>query len=100
MNLTEENFESALAENNIVLVDFWADWCNPCKILSPILDEISQEYNLVIGKVDADAFPNLSNKYDVRSIPTMIVFENSVPVKTIIGARPKHVLVKELEGWL
>lgn len=100
MNLTEENFESALSENNIVLVDFWADWCNPCKILSPILDEISQEYNLVIVKVDADAFPNLSNKYDVRSIPTMIVFEKSVPVKTIIGARPKHVLVKELEGWL
>lgn len=100
MNLTEENFNSSLQDNQIILVDFWAEWCGPCKKLSPILDEIGNEYNLVIGKLDTDQFPELSAKYEIRSIPTMILFENSVPVKTIVGARPKHVLLKELEGWL
>jgi thioredoxin 1 len=100
MNLNNENFESILKDNSVVLVDFWAEWCGPCKKLSPILDEISQENNLFIAKLDTDAFPELSEKHGIRSIPTMILFENAVPVKTIVGARPKHVLLKELEEWL
>lgn len=100
MNLTEENFDNALQENGVILVDFWAEWCGPCKKLSPILDEIGQEYGLTIGKLDTDQFPDISAKYEIRSIPTMILFENSVPIKTIVGARPKHILVKELDQWL
>jgi thioredoxin 1 len=100
MNLNKENFESFIKDNPLILVDFWAAWCEPCKKLSPILDEIGQEYNLLIGKLDTDAFPEISEKYEIRSIPTMILFYNSVPVKSIIGARPKHILVKELEQWL
>jgi thioredoxin 1 len=100
MNLTNENFESSLKDNSLILVDFWAEWCGPCKKLSPILDEIGEEYKLVIGKLDTDAFPEISERYKIRSIPTMILFENSVPIKIIVGARPKHILVKELEEWL
>jgi thioredoxin 1 len=84
----------------LILIDFWAEWCGPCKKLSPILDEIGKENNLVIGKVNTDLALSLSKKYEIRSIPTMILFENSVPIKTIIGARPKHVLLRELEEWL
>jgi thioredoxin 1 len=100
MNLTNENFESSLKDNSLILVDFWAEWCGPCKKLSPILDEIGEEYRLVIGKLDTDAFPEISERYEIRSIPTMILFENSVPIKIIVGARPKHILVRELEEWL
>jgi thioredoxin 1 len=100
MDLTEENFDSSLKEHPLILIDFWAEWCGPCKKLSPILDEIGKENNLVIGKVNTDLALSLSKKYEIRSIPTMILFENSVPIKTIIGARPKHVLLRELEEWL
>lgn len=100
MNLTKENFDSILSENPLLIVDFWAEWCGPCKKLSPILDEIKQENNLPIAKLNVDDHPELSNRYSIRSIPTIVVFENSVVVKEIVGARPKHVLLKEFEQWL
>jgi thioredoxin 1 len=100
MNLNKENFDQALADNEIILIDFWADWCGPCKKISPILDEISKENNLMLGKVDIDSNLELSEKYQIRSVPTMILFKNSVPVKTVIGARPKHVLLKDFEEWI
>lgn len=100
MNLTSENFDSVLSENPLLIVDFWAEWCGPCKKLSPILDEIQKEHGLPIAKLNVDDYPQLSTKYSIRSIPTIIVFENSVVVKDIVGARPKHVLLKELSQWI
>jgi thioredoxin 1 len=100
MNLTSENFDTVLSENPLVVVDFWAEWCGPCKKLSPILDEIQEEHNLLIAKLNVDDHPELSSKYSIRSIPTIVIFENSVVVKEIVGARPKHVLLKEFEQWL
>lgn len=100
MILTEESFQQELDSNNVIIVDFWAEWCSPCKKISPILDEISSEYNAIIGKINIDDYPKIAEKYNVTSIPTMMVFEKGVPVKTIIGAQPKHKLVKEFEGWL
>ena len=100
VNLTSETFSKALDENNIIIVDFWAEWCGPCRMLSPVLDEIQNEYQVTIAKLNIDEHPDLADKYQIRSIPAMVVFENGVPVKTVIGARPKHVLVKEFEGWL
>lgn len=100
MNLTEESFQKEIDSNDVIIIDFWADWCNPCKKVSPILDEISSEYNVMLGKINIDDFPKVAEKYDVFSIPTMIVFEKGVPVKTVIGAQPKHKLVQEFEGWL
>lgn len=100
MILTEESFQQDLDNNNVIIVDFWAEWCTPCKKVSPILDEISSEYNSIIGKINIDDYPKIAEKYNVSSIPTMIVFEKGVPVKTVIGAQPKHKLVQEFEGWL
>jgi thioredoxin 1 len=100
MILTEESFSQSVASKNIMIVDFWAEWCGPCKRLSPILDEISSEYNIEIGKVNIDDYPELASKYNISSIPAIIVFEKGIPVKNIVGAQPKHKMIKELEGWL
>jgi thioredoxin 1 len=100
MNLNSETFSKALQDNKIIIIDFWADWCGPCKKVAPILDEIQAEYNIPVGKVHVDEEISLANKYDISTIPTLMVFENGIPVKTVIGAQPKHKLVKEFEGWL
>ncbi len=100
MILTDEVFDQEVLDKNIVVVDFWAPWCGPCEKLSPILDEISLEYNVAIKKLNIDDYPEVASKYNISSIPSVIVFENGIPVKNIIGAHPKHKMVKELEGWL
>lgn len=100
MNLTSQTFTKALESNEIVIVDFWADWCGPCTKVAPILDEISKEYNIPLGKVHVDEEISLAQQYEVSSIPTIMVFKNGVPVKTVVGAQPKHKLVKEFEEWI
>jgi len=100
MNITDSDFEKTIKENDLVLVDFWADWCGPCKRVAPILEEISQEFGLTIAKLDVDTNPIMAGEYKVVSIPTMILFENGIPIKTIVGAKPKHLMLKELEEWL
>ena len=100
MILNKDNFDSVTLVNQTMIVDFWAPWCGPCKQVEPILEEISKEYNILVGKLNVDDFPQISQKYRISSIPTMIVFENGIKVKQITGALPKHKLIKELEGWL
>lgn len=100
MILNKDNFDSVTLVNQTMIVDFWAPWCRPCKQVEPILEEISKEYNILVGKLNVDDFPEISQKYQISSIPTMIVFENGIRVKQITGALPKHKLVKELDGWL
>jgi len=81
MNLTNETFSKALDDNKILIVDFWADWCGPCLKVAPILDEIATEYNIQIAKVHVDEQQDLATKYDISTIPTLVVFENGIPVK-------------------
>jgi thioredoxin 1 len=100
MITTDNNFNEVINSNDLVLVDFWADWCGPCKKLSPILDEISDERGLLVGKLNVDENPAKMEEYSVHSIPTMVLFKSGQPVKTIIGAKPKHLLLKELSEWL
>lgn len=100
MNITDSNFIETINSHKVVLVDFWAEWCGPCKKVSPILDEISSENNLWVAKLNVDDNPIKAAEFSVSSIPTMILFENGKPVKTIIGAKPKHVLVEELSKWI
>ena len=88
INLTEENFYDIVENSDIpVLVDFWAEWCGPCKIIAPTVEEISQKNfgKLVVGKVDIDTNPNLAEKYQVRSIPTIIIFIDGAPTEMIVG---------------
>ena len=96
----DENFDTILSIHNVVLVDFWAEWCRPCKMFSPILEEISKENNIWIAKIDVDQNPIKALKYEITSIPTTIIFEKGIPVKRIVGAKPKHQMLEEIESWL
>jgi thioredoxin 1 len=100
MIITDSNFDEVVQSNELVLMDFWAEWCGPCKMLSPILDEIASEHGLLIGKLNVDENPKKMEEYSVHSIPTMVLFSSGQPVKTIIGAKPKHLLLKELSEWI
>ena len=99
MILTDENFDEAIKSNGLILVDFWAEWCGPCKKVSPILDEISKEHGILVGKLNIDENPVKPVEYSVTSIPTMVLFEDGVVIKTIIGAKPKHKMLEELSEW-
>ena len=100
MIVTDESFDQAIKENKTILIDFWAEWCGPCRKVAPILEEISYENNLPVGKLNIDENPAKMEEYSVHSIPTMVLFKSGQPVKTIIGAKPKHLLLKELEEWI
>ena len=100
MILTDQNFNQEVETNETILVDFWAEWCGPCHMISPILEEISKEFGLPIGKLNVDENPEKSQEYSVQSIPTMVLFRNGKPVHTVLGAMPKHKLMKELAEWL
>lgn len=100
MIVTDNNFNQLVSENSLVLVDFWADWCGPCKMLSPILDEISNETGLLVGKLNVDENQEKTLEYGVSSIPTMVLFKDGLPVHTVVGAKPKHKILKELAEWL
>jgi thioredoxin 1 len=100
MIVTDNTFDSVIGSHKVVLIDFWAPWCGPCKMLSPILDEISNEAGLWVGKLNVDENPVKSAEFAVHSIPTMVLFSDGKPVKTITGAKPKHILLKELSEWI
>jgi thioredoxin 1 len=96
----DKNFDTILSIHNVVLVDFWAEWCRPCKMFSPVLEEISKENNIWIAKIDVDQNPIQASRYEITSIPTTIIFEKGIPVKRIIGAKPKHQMLEEIQPWL
>ena len=100
INITDASFLTEVTSRDLILVDFWAEWCGPCKKLSPILDEISNETGLLVGKLNVDENPSKMEEYSVHSIPTMVLFKSGQPIKTIVGAKPKHLLLKELSEWI
>jgi len=100
MIVTDSTFDETIKQNKLVLIDFWADWFGPCKKVSPILDEISSEFNLPVGKLNIDENQVKPQEYGVSSIPTMVLFEDGIQIKTIVGAMPKHQMIKELSDWI
>jgi thioredoxin 1 len=102
-SVTDATFPTdVLASDKPVLVDFWAEWCGPCKMVSPVLEEIAKEHSekLQIVKLNIDENPETARAYSVLSIPTMSVFQNGRVVKSIVGAKPKAALLRDLAEFL
>ncbi len=101
--LTDATFDEEIAgASEPVLVDFWAEWCGPCKMIAPILDQIADEHagKIKIAKLNVDDNPDIARRFDVMSIPTLILFSNGQPAKRMVGAKGKGQLLEELSDYL
>jgi thioredoxin 1 len=103
ITVTDATFADEVLKSDIpVLVDFWADWCGPCRMIAPILEQIAEEQDgkLKIAKMDYDANPQTPNQYGVMGLPTLLLVKDGQPVQQIVGAKPKRALLKEIEPHL
>lgn len=102
VEITDANFEEVIKSDKPVLVDFWAEWCGPCKMIGPIVEEMAGDYDgkAIVGKVNVDTNPEVSAKFGIRSIPTLLVFKNGEIVDKHVGAAPKNILSQKLEAQM
>ena len=99
LTLTDTNFQQQ-TKNKVVLVDFWAEWCAPCKMMAPVLNDVADELNgnSHVGKLNIEQYQSMAQKFNVRSIPTLILFKNGKEVKRFVGIKQKDFLLKEIQS--
>ena len=102
IEITDSSFDEVINSGQPVLVDFWAEWCGPCKMIGPIVEELAGDYEgkVTIGKLDVDANPDVPSRFGIRSIPTLLIFKGGEIVDKVIGAVPKTVIADKLEGQM
>ena len=103
LHLDEKNFEAEVVKSSTpVLVDFWAEWCGPCKVIGPVIDQLSVELQgkIKMTKVNVDEAPQLASRFNIMSIPTLLIFKDGKPVDQIVGAMPKDRLLAKLQAHL
>lgn len=103
VQVTDANFDESVVNSDIpVVLDFWAPWCGPCRMMEPVLEEVAAEWGgkITVGKVNVDENPATATKYDILSIPTLLVFSGGQVVKKLVGAMPKKRLAEELAPWV
>ena len=103
VTIEEDNFDLEVLQSKIpVLVDFWAQWCGPCRMVAPVVEELAEEYEgrISFGKVDVDQNPKIASQFGIMSIPTLLIFKDGSPVSNIVGFRPKAELKRSLDAVL
>ncbi len=100
--LNKDNFEEILNKNEYVIVDFWADWCMPCKMMSPIFEKVSEKYKgkVLFGKLNVDENPEIASKYNIMSIPTLILFKNGEKLAEFVGLMPENIFEEKINSFL
>lgn len=100
--LNEENFDSFISSDNPVVVDFWADWCGPCKMMAPIFEKVSEEYaeKLEFGKLNVESFQHIANAFGIQSIPSLIIFRNRKIVGRIVGFNEENILKEKINSFI
>ncbi len=103
LHLTQDNFENEVIKSSLpVLVDFWAEWCGPCRMMGPVIEEVAKDLagKLKVGKLNVEEAQDIAGEYNVMSIPTLIVFKNGKAVDQFVGAMPKELLIKKIQAHL
>lgn len=102
LTLTDEDFDTQVKERRLVLVDFWAEWCGPCRMIAPTLEELATEYKgrVTVGKVNVDENRKVATKFGVRSIPTLLFFRDGARVDQVVGAHPKTAIKAKIDQLL